>query len=113
MIVAEIRANVVVQVSDINRPIYDFPGVLLVEAPESVKIGFLYNGTAFTPPIGYAERKAAEANAAATEIILAQMSAADLKIIRALAEGDSARIAAHITSQAILRGRINANEREL
>ena len=40
--------------------------------------------------------------------IQAQLDAADLKIIRALAEGDSPRIAAHVASQAALRAKLVA-----
>ncbi len=48
----------------------------------------------------------AEVKAAANAPILAQMAAADLQIIRALVEGDAARIAAHKTAQALLRAEL-------
>ena len=38
--------------------------------------------------------------------ILAQMAAADLKAIRALVEGDTVRITAHVTAQAALRAKL-------
>ena len=38
--------------------------------------------------------------------ILAQLAAADIRAIRALADGDSARIAAHRTAQALLRAKL-------
>ena len=39
-------------------------------------------------------------------VIRAQMAVADLKIIRALVEGDTVRIAAHVTAQAALRAKL-------
>ena len=44
----------------------------------------------------------AESNAT----IIAEMDAADLKIIRAIAEGDIERLEAHKTSQALLRAKL-------
>ena len=38
--------------------------------------------------------------------IIAEMDAADLKIIRAIAEGDIERLEAHKTSQALLRAKL-------
>ena len=44
--------------------------------------------------------------AAANAHIIAEMDAADLKIIRAIAEGDIKRLEAHKTSQALLRAKL-------
>ena len=68
MRVAEIKDGVVVNVSAINRPIADFPGLNLVEVAESVKVGFLYDGSVFTAPAGYAESEAAKASASAAVV---------------------------------------------
>lgn len=49
---------------------------------------------------------AAQATQAANNEIKAQLAAADLKIIRALTEGDTVRIAAHVLAQAALRAKL-------
>jgi len=50
--------------------------------------------------------KAAADKAQANEAIKSQLDAADLKIIRALTEGDQARIDAHKAAQATLRAQL-------
>jgi len=50
--------------------------------------------------------KAAETIAQANALILAVIADADLKIIRAITEGDTTRIAAHVAAQAVLRARL-------
>ena len=47
-----------------------------------------------------------QTKATANAPILAQMAAADLKIIRALTEGDTARITAHVAAQTALRAKL-------
>ncbi|MBT9177368.1 MAG: hypothetical protein DDT20_01701 [Firmicutes bacterium] len=54
----------------------------------------------------WAVAQTAVRKAAANAIIQAQLDAADLKIIRALTEGDTVRIAAHVTAQAALRAKL-------
>jgi len=44
--------------------------------------------------------------AAANALIIAEMDAADLKIIRSVVEGDIKRLEAHKTSQALLRAKL-------
>jgi len=44
--------------------------------------------------------------AAANKLIIAEMDAADLKIIRSVVEGDIERLEAHKTSQALLRAKL-------
>lgn len=82
MRVAKIENGVVVEVSEINRPIADFPGVPLVAAPESVRIGFLYNGKVFTPHTGYA----GEQRILASQEAKAALSVLDAKSIRSMRE---------------------------
>ncbi len=48
----------------------------------------------------------AEQKAAANAIIMAKLAAADLTIMRAVVEGDAARISAHKDSQAALRAQL-------
>lgn len=50
----------------------------------------------------------AEQKAAANAIIMAKLAAADLTIMRAVVEGDAARISAHKDSQAALRSQLQA-----
>tara|TARA_R110000744_G_scaffold248671_1_gene365045 strand:+ start:4336 stop:4866 length:531 start_codon:yes stop_codon:yes gene_type:complete len=50
--------------------------------------------------------KTAQENQAADAPILAELAANDLKIVRALAEGDTVRIDAHKVSQAALRAKL-------
>lgn len=53
MRVARVEHGVAVEICEINRPIVDFPRVLYIEASEAVTIGWLYDGTVFTPHAGY------------------------------------------------------------
>ena len=64
MRVATIEAGTVTSISEINRPIADFPEVNYVEAGTEVVKGFTYDGTVFTP---YAEYQAEQDELAATE----------------------------------------------
>lgn len=48
----------------------------------------------------------ADVKAGANAPILAQMAAADIRVIRALVDGDTARIDAHKASQALLRAKL-------
>lgn len=62
-------------------------------------IGDLWNGTVFSKPPQDLDAKKLAANA----LIIEQLAATDLTIIRALTENDEPRIAAHKIAQAALR----------
>lgn len=65
--------------------------------------GDLWDGTKFSKPPPYIPTKA-EFNAP----ILVALDTADFNIIRALTEGDTVRIATHITAQTALRATLQA-----
>ena len=54
----------------------------------------------------YLANELARSNEAANALIIAEMDAADLKIIRSVVEGDTNRLTAHKASQALLRAKL-------
>lgn len=89
MRVAKIENGVVVEVSEINRPIADFPGCSYVEVTESVEKGWLYDGVDFTPDAGQVDRTKQRFNKA----ILAQLAKMEHDILCKLCESDPAYVA--------------------
>lgn len=77
------------------------PEVGLAIGSEEAGPGWLYDGFEFSPPpppVITSEQHNVP--------IIAALDAADLKIIRALTEGDTERIAAHKLAQATLRSQL-------
>lgn len=93
--------------SDAVYPKHVITGWQIVEAtlPDDYAPGkYSYSAGVFTlkPVVVTAEQKAA-----ANAIIMAKLAANDLKIVRALVDGDAARISAHKDSQAALRSQLS------
>lgn len=84
MRVAEIKNGVVGEVSEINRPIADFPGCGYVEVPEEVEKGWQYNGTTFTPDAEQADRTKARVN----KPLLAQLAKLEHEILCKLCDSN-------------------------
>ena len=59
MRVATIKGGEFLGVSEINRPIADFPGVGYIEVPNHVTGEYTYDGENFLPPVKYPDLKSA------------------------------------------------------
>jgi len=84
---------------------FSLTGKTLIEDLGQAKVGDIYDGTNFTAPTKSVEEIARE-NKAHNDALEAEMLQADMKIIRALAEGDTARIEAHKLAQAERRAKL-------
>jgi len=87
MRVVTITAGVVSEVSEINRPIADFPNVGYVEAGPEVVVGFTYDGSDFTPHATHAAEVAAVAQAKGNTEARAYLVSTDWMLIRELDGG--------------------------
>jgi len=103
--VATITNGVVSEVSEINRPIVDFPNVGYVEAGPEVVIGFTYDGSTFTPHTTHAAEVAEAAQAKANAEARAYLVSTDWMLWREL-DGGELMDATVKTSRAEARGRV-------
>lgn len=77
-------------------------GKTLIEYTGQANIGMMFNGSSFLDVLK-TQKEIDEENAIFNDQVDAALFEADLKIIRALVEGDEARINSHKSSQASLR----------
>jgi len=101
------KAHVIENGVVVNTIEVDSLGVLpdLVDASNGGAIGELWDGLVFSPPARPANWRSPKVSEDNTRI-KAQLAAADLDIIRALAENNTEKIKAHVEAQKLLRARL-------